>query len=152
MRPRDAPNGAMRTGGTVDAELYAFLVARYGDDCCDVSCASPAPVAPAPAPVPAPPRPGDMIALSGNTYPVKDALRMLGARWDGSHWLVPAERYGEAQAIVDGATPKRARPTGDGKCQRCGRACKPQFPTCFVCSGRASKYNAARAKSDDENV
>lgn len=46
------------------------------------------------------------VAISGNTYPVKDQLRALGARWDADQkaWLVPADRATQAQALVAGAS------------------------------------------------
>ncbi len=45
--------------------------------------------------------------IKGNTFPVKDKLMELGARWDSQAegWSVPAARAAEAQAIVDAAGP-----------------------------------------------
>ena len=42
------------------------------------------------------------IAITGNTYPVKDALKALGARWnaDQKAWMVSAERAEAAHKIV----------------------------------------------------
>lgn len=50
------------------------------------------------------------VAITGNTYPVKDALKALGARWnaDAKAWMVTADKAKEAQAIVAGAGPKKA--------------------------------------------
>ena len=47
-----------------------------------------------------------MIAITGNTYPVKDQLKSLGGRWnaDRKAWMVPADKAAEAQALVVGAT------------------------------------------------
>jgi hypothetical protein len=44
-------------------------------------------------------------AINGNTYPVRQALRALGGRWDAAQrvWLVPAERAKEARALVAAA-------------------------------------------------
>src|SRR5436853_517110 len=46
-----------------------------------------------------------MIAISGNTYPVKDQLRSLGGKWDANQkaWLVPDEKAEEAKKLVTGA-------------------------------------------------
>ena len=44
------------------------------------------------------------VALSGNTYPVKEALKALGAHWDKEQraWLIEASKAAHAQAIIDG--------------------------------------------------
>lgn len=45
---------------------------------------------------------GEMVPLRGNTYPVKEQLKALGAKWnkeDGC-WRVPSARLAEAEAIV----------------------------------------------------
>jgi hypothetical protein len=48
------------------------------------------------------------IAITGNTYPVRDQLRALGGRWDPARkaWLVPAGRADEARRLV-AAAPKQ---------------------------------------------
>ena len=66
-----------------------------------------------------------LTAITGNTYPVKDALRALGAKWDGEAkcWRIAAEKADEARAIVaKGATGPATksstyRPT---RCKECG--------------------------------
>jgi len=42
------------------------------------------------------------VAVSGNTYPVRDELRALGGEWDASNktWMVPVSKAAEAQALV----------------------------------------------------
>lgn len=49
------------------------------------------------------------VLVTGNTYPVKDALKAMGARWDAANkgWRVPALKAAEAQALVARA-PKSA--------------------------------------------
>jgi hypothetical protein len=56
----------------------------------------PDPFEEAEAPVP-------LVALSGNTYPVKEALKALGAHWDKEQraWLIAANKAAHAQAIID---------------------------------------------------
>lgn len=46
-----------------------------------------------------------MIAITGNTYPVKDQLKALGARWnpDQKAWMVDEEKAEQARQIVAGA-------------------------------------------------
>ncbi len=43
------------------------------------------------------------VALSGNTYPVKEALKALGAQWDKEQraWLIGASKAAHAQALID---------------------------------------------------
>lgn len=82
------------------------------------------------------------VTITGNTYPVKDALKAMGARWNATAkgWDVPAAKASAAQALVTGA-PKQAftaftavaqRPTGSARyygrsvdgCDSCrGRGC-----------------------------
>lgn len=52
-----------------------------------------------------------MKTITGNTYPVKERLKSLGARWnrDAQGWDVADEVAEEAQSIVDGAGPVQAR-------------------------------------------
>lgn len=49
------------------------------------------------------------IAITGNTYPVKEQLKALGARWNGDAkaWMVTADKAEEAQRIVAGAGAKK---------------------------------------------
>lgn len=46
-----------------------------------------------------------MVAISGNTYPIKDQIRALGGRWDADArcWRVPEDKADEARALVAGA-------------------------------------------------
>lgn len=50
-----------------------------------------------------------MLPVTGDTYPHRAALRILGGRWDAATktWLVPAERHAGAQALVDAAKPRK---------------------------------------------
>jgi hypothetical protein len=52
---------------------------------------------------PAPPP----VALTGNTYPVKEALKALGAHWDQEQraWLIHPDKAAHAQAIIDHQAP-----------------------------------------------
>lgn len=45
------------------------------------------------------------VAITGNTYPVKDKLSALGGRWDGElkAWMVPADKADAARKLVASA-------------------------------------------------
>lgn len=62
-----------------------------------------------------------MIAISGNTYPVRESLRSLGGRWNPQQktWMVPSDKAAEARTLVGGAP----RSTGyrPRKCVVCGK-------------------------------
>lgn len=66
----------------------------------------------------------EMVLITGNTYPVKEALKALGAKWDAVEkgWRVPAGKAQEAQSLVSGA-PRSTRPSGSyrpSRCKQCG--------------------------------
>ena len=44
-----------------------------------------------------------LVALTGNTYGVKEALKALGARWDGERraWLIREDKAEHARAIIE---------------------------------------------------
>lgn len=94
--------------------------------------------------------------IVGNTYPVKDALRAMGGRWDAGAkgWRVPSERAAEAQALVAGAPRSAREPVsvsgetairgqhwsqrGHGPAVRlcaggCGRRVSPRYAECYGC-------------------
>jgi len=78
--------------------------------------AQPMPAAqPTPAPQPAQPSPvaaPGRVAITGNTYPVKEQLKALGATWNKAQgaWMMPAEHAEQARQIVAGAGPVQRRP------------------------------------------
>jgi len=45
------------------------------------------------------------VAITGNTYPVKDSIRALGGRWNAAAkaWMVPAQVADQARALVGSA-------------------------------------------------
>lgn len=63
-----------------------------------------------------------MIPITGNTYPVKESLKALGARWnpDAKAWMVAAEKADEARRIVAGA-PAKPRNYGTGSYRTIGK-------------------------------
>lgn len=62
------------------------------------------------------------VAITGNTYPVKEQLKALGGRWnaDRKAWMVPADKATLAQSLVISAprttyTPRRSYGGGSGR-------------------------------------
>ncbi len=51
-----------------------------------------------------------MVPIDGNTFPVKDRLKELGARWDTENkvWMVPEALAATARRIVSSARPDDA--------------------------------------------
>lgn len=45
------------------------------------------------------------VAITGNTYPVKDQIKALGGRWNAASkaWLVPADKADAARQLVANA-------------------------------------------------
>lgn len=88
------------------------------------------------------------VLITGNTYPVKDALRALGGRWNATAkgWDVPADKAAEARVLVTSATPqpRTYTPATGGTHRRgpfvpCGYpGCSPGY--CDECDGRG-KYS-----------
>lgn len=65
-----------------------------------------------------------LVAVTGNTYPVRDRLKALGGRWDGRDQPGPADRLEEARAIVAAAGPDKRKGCGTFRprtCAGCGR-------------------------------
>ncbi len=56
----------------------------------------------------------NLVAVSGNTYPVRDQLRAMGGQWDKAAraWMMPEAQAEAARAIVDGAGPVAPRSFG----------------------------------------
>jgi len=49
-----------------------------------------------------------MVAVTGNTFPIRGVLYALGGKWskDAKAWMVPAHRAAEAQTLADKYAPK----------------------------------------------
>lgn len=69
-----------------------------------------------------------MIAITGNTFPVKDKLKNLGGKWnaDAKAWMVPDNKAEEAKQLVS-AAPKSSFSNGvstfrPSRCKSCGCA------------------------------
>jgi len=46
------------------------------------------------------------VAITGNTYPVKEQIKALGGRWnaDQKAWMIPADKADAARKLVAGAS------------------------------------------------
>lgn len=66
-----------------------------------------------------------MIAITGNTYPVKDQIKAMGGRWnaDQKAWMVPEDKADEAKALVaGGAKPAKSTATYPDRKNRMSQA------------------------------
>lgn len=70
------------------------------------------------------------VPIPGNTYPVKEQLKSLGAKWDGDNktWIIEAAKLPQAQAIVQAAPVQTP-----GVCSKCGKSCKAPYTLCLAC-------------------
>ena len=92
-----------------------------------------------------------LVEITGNTYPVKDALKAMGARWnaDKKCWMISASKAQEAAALVGTArrTTVNSRPvhrptfsrgfsgnnSGYWLCPGCGEDHKNSVSRCWEC-------------------
>jgi hypothetical protein len=56
----------------------------------------------------------DLVAITGNTYPVKDALKAIGARWNADRkcWMIAPDKADKARQIVSGSNTAPSAPRG----------------------------------------
>lgn len=78
-----------------------------------------------------------MVAITGNTYPVKDQLKSLGARWnpDQKAWMIPEDKADEARKLVAGGTipSKKSGKPHFSRCHECGAPSRGYY-RCYNCS------------------
>lgn len=62
-----------------------------------------------------------MHAIEGNTYPVRDKLREMGAKWSSKDkaWFITEDKLAEANALVAAVPAKKKKPF-HCKCPVCG--------------------------------
>lgn len=86
------------------------------------------------------------VNITGNTYPVKDALKALGAKWsaDSKCWTITDKKADEARKIVAGAPAPAPRVAG--KCSDCGTACKAPYTLCWDCKSKRDQRAGKCAK------
>jgi hypothetical protein len=75
------------------------------------------------------------VAIVGNTYPVKEALKSLGAHWnpDQKAWMIDAAKAEKARAIVAGAPRSTSTRPHSEKCHDCGQPSRGYY-YCYDCS------------------
>lgn len=85
----------------------------------------------------------NLVAVTGNTYPVKEQLKVLGARWnaDAKAWMVTPENADKAKSIVAGAGP--AKPFSGARSVSSFRPSR-----CRSCGCAASRYNPIYRSGD----
>lgn len=87
------------------------------------------------------------VLVTGNTYPVKDALKALGATWDAQRkgWLVPASVAPKARALVASAgqrkAPQFSAPASRGRWTGC---------RCGSREGESRESDCAQCRYDNE--
>lgn len=87
-----------------------------------------------------------LVAITGKTYPVKDRLRALGARWDAAtkRWMIDESKAAEAQTIVQQQSPAAPRMLKYGQLwQACAhRRCtvEPVCVNCLYCAEHCTCY------------
>lgn len=91
-----------------------------------------------------------MTTITGNTYPVRDAIKSLGGRWnsDKKGWNVPDSVAEQARKLVANvqvsdkkelsrtdiiAIAVRKRGGRPGICSVCGDKCKYPYDECWDC-------------------
>jgi hypothetical protein len=84
------------------------------------------------------------VLITGNTFPVKDAIKALGGRWNpaAKGWDVPEDKANEAKLLVAGtapATKPAARPARPSNWRPCGYpGCNPTY--CDECDGKGADF------------
>jgi hypothetical protein len=75
-----------------------------------------------------------IIPIDGNTYPVRDKLKAIGAKWDAVRkcWMISQSKAMEARRIVSTA-PQTAKPAFTGKCLKCKGPVKEPYLVCYGC-------------------
>lgn len=91
------------------------------------------------------------VAITGNTYPVKDALKALGAKWDADRkcWTITDSKADRARKIVENAPAQK--PATPGKCVKCGGNVKPPYhgvKRCSNCRDGGGNYNGGQSYYD----
>ena len=81
------------------------------------------------------------VAITGNTYPVKDQLKALGAKWDADRkcWTITDSKIEQARKIVAGAPQQQA--ATPGKCLKCHGPVKEPYKVCYACKNQGKCLN-----------
>jgi len=94
---------------------------------------------------------GNAVIL-GNTYPVRDKLKALGAKWDATAkaWIVSQDKAEKAREIV--ASAPKEKPEYTGKCLKCKGPVKAPYLVCYACKnpGYSQTQSNRRRQASDE--
>lgn len=76
----------------------------------------------------------ERVFLTGETYPVREQLKALGARWDPQQraWSLPKDRLPEAQALLTAGSPQKSGMVGE-LWQECRISSCTSEPVCIRC-------------------
>lgn len=107
-------------GAQWDAAEKAWFVGAYRRAQLEALLSTPSASAPAQDALPAPS--GKLVPVTGNTYPVRDRLRALGASWDAAAkvWMIDEARAELAIAAVAQGSSEAPKPFRYRSCKRCG--------------------------------
>ena len=83
----------------------------------------------------------NIVAITGNTYPVKEQLKAIGGRWNAEQkaWMVPANAADAARRLVAGAKSssnsftRQVSRTGWTGCSCGSIEGKPRRSDCWTC-------------------
>lgn len=79
------------------------------------------------------------VAITGNTYPVKDQIKALGGKWnnDSKCWMVPADKADEARKLVAGSGGNVGKPSAFRRttCTVCGHKATNRYGDVIYRSG-----------------
>jgi hypothetical protein len=78
-----------------------------------------------------------MTSITGNTYPVKEQLKQLGARWNKAQraWIVADDKAEQAREIVASAPAKRSNRSTSGRSYRSAYGGRCEDAPCCGCCG-----------------
>jgi hypothetical protein len=86
------------------------------------------------------------VLIAGNTYPVKDALRAMGGRWNpaAKGWMIPAAKADEARRLVAAATKNTYTPSRRSQPRDKWSGC-----SCGSIDGQPRRSDCARCRFDN---
>jgi hypothetical protein len=79
-----------------------------------------------------------LVAISGNTYPVKEQLKALGAKWNAENkcWMIDPTNAPQAKKIVESAGPAKSFGRTTRKyCNECGELIRSAAQRCWETGG-----------------
>lgn len=92
-----------------------------------------------------------MTTITGNTYPVRDAIKALGGTWDAARkaWMVPDHVADQARAIVAGGVAAPATAARKINIDAGGHAARRHAPSKCRCCGATAASGARIYRSGE---